>query len=96
MKKQAVVLLSMLFGFIISFIGAILILFISSFFVGDVMSFSSVKWLYMSLGFPIVIGFAFLSVYFYDCPNLNNKQMWKITFLSIFAISLLVERLVLL
>lgn len=88
LSKQAVVLLSMVLGLIISFIGSISIHFVSSIFAGGVMGFSTAKWLYITLAFPIVMGFVLLSVYFYNCPNLSNKQMWKITLLSVFAISL--------
>jgi len=43
----------------------------------------------MTLAIPVMIGFGVLGLYFYNHPNLNNKQMWKITLISVLAISLI-------
>ena len=89
MKKEAVVSLSMLFGLIVSIIVSISILFVSKFFTGGTMDFGEDKWPYMTLAIPVMIGFGVLGLYFYNHPNLNNKQMWKITLISVLAISLI-------
>ncbi|ATP40509.1 hypothetical protein CSE16_10870 [Solibacillus sp. R5-41] len=89
MKKEVVVLLSMLFGLIVSAIVSISILFATKFFTGGVMDFGADKWMYMTLTIPVVIGFGVLGAYFYNHANLSNKQMWKITLISVLAISLL-------
>ncbi|KYG89684.1 hypothetical protein A0U40_10310 [[Bacillus] sp. KCTC 13219] len=86
MKKANTILISLIFGLLVSITISILILSILSVSIGS----STDKWLYYVLLIPTMIVFGFLGSYFHnkELDNLKNIEIWKISLISVLSIGL--------
>lgn len=78
----------LILGIILSFISALLFMLLGQMWAGGITSFWGESWLYFSIIVPFAITFAVLGRYFHNKNELSNKNLWLISLLIAFFVTL--------
>ena len=88
MKFTKGILIGITFGIVLSFSFSLVFMLFSQGLAGGIISFWGESWIYLATIVPFIFTFPILAIYFVKREKPTNKELWLLSFISAFFITL--------